>query len=144
MIDALATIEVLMHGEVTEREVILQALNYNPSFFHTVYTDLIHHKKTEQTLQNVLQTINHYLDDKIGVLFQPILDFLTEAGGIRSTTELDEYFKKKAQIGSLAMTYEWLADKDIIQKVSSPLRLTPKSRITVEEAAYYYDGGDLR
>ncbi|MDQ3250556.1 MAG: hypothetical protein M3Q45_15290 [Chloroflexota bacterium] len=36
--------------------------------------------------------------------------------------------------------YEWLADRGTIQKVPSPLRLTPKSQITVDEAAYYYDG----
>jgi hypothetical protein len=62
---------------------------------------------------------------------------------MRTTTELDEYFKKKAQIDSLDFAYEWLADKGIIQKVSSPLRLTIKSRVEVEEAAYYYDGGGL-
>jgi hypothetical protein len=87
--------------------------------------------------------INDYLDDKI-FLFKPILDFLTDAGGMRTTTELDEYFKKKAQIDSLDFAYEWLADKGIIQKVSSPLRLTTKSRVEVEEAAYYYDEGGLQ
>jgi hypothetical protein len=28
----------------------------------------------------------------------------------------------------------------VIQKVPSPLRLTHKSQVTVDEAAYYYDG----
>ncbi len=44
------------------------------------------------------------------------------------------------QTDSLALAYEWLADKNILAKVSAPLRLTEKSRVTVDEAAYYYDG----
>jgi predicted nucleotidyltransferase len=141
-INGLATIETLMNDEVTGRDVIHQALKYNPSFFNAIYTDLINQKKDEKVIQKAIQMINDYLDDKI-FLFKPILDFLTDAGGMRTTTELDEYFKKKAQIDSLDFAYEWLADKGIIQKVSSPLRLTIKSRVEVEEAAYYYDGGGL-
>ena len=46
----------------------------------------------------------------------------------------------QAQTEALSPAYEWLADKGIVEKVSSPLRLTEKSRVTVDEAAYYYDG----
>jgi hypothetical protein len=42
----------------------------------------------------------------------------------------------------LSNVYEWLADKGIIQKVPSPLRLTQKSQVVVDEAAYYYDGSE--
>ena len=56
--------------------------------------------------------------------------------------ELDQ--AKKAQVETLGIAYEWLADKGVIQKVSTPLRLTEKSRATVEEAAYYYDPEEPR
>ena len=62
---------------------------------------------------------------------------------MRTTTELDSYFKKQVQEYSLAHIYEWLADRGIIQKVPAPLRLTPKSQVVVDEAAYYYDGDAL-
>jgi hypothetical protein len=68
---------------------------------------------------------------------------LSQEGGIRTTTEMDDYFRKltahDASGGSLCLVYEWLADKGIIQKVPSPLRLTHKSQVVVDEAAYYYD-----
>jgi hypothetical protein len=139
-VDSLAQIEVIMNGEVTGREVVQQALKYNPAFFDAIYTDLIHQPKDRETVAAALQRINDYLDEKIFLLFRPILDYLKEAGGIRTTTELDEYFKKRAQTEGLALAYEWLADREIIQKVSAPLALTEKSRVKVEEAAYYYDG----
>lgn len=142
LIDDLAKIEVIMNGEVTGREVIHQALKFNPAFFKAIYSDLINKKKDEATIQQALQMINEYLDKKIFILFKPILEFLAEADGPRSQSELDDYFQKKFQAGT-ALACEWLADKGIINKVSLPLRLTKESRIEVEEAAYYYDGGDL-
>jgi RNA polymerase sigma factor (sigma-70 family) len=138
----LAKIETLLHGEVTGREVVHQALKHNPRFFRAVYTDLVHGPKDAAAIGCALTRINDYLGEKIPVVFKPILDYLREEGGIRSTTEMDEHFKKRAQIHSLAMAYEWLADKGVIQKVPSPIRLTEKSRVTLEEAAYYYDGGE--
>jgi uncharacterized protein len=141
LLNGLATIEVLMNDEVTGREVIQQALKFNPGFFSQVYTDLIHGPKDAAHIYNALQLVDGYLNERLPLLFRPILEFLAEEGEIRSTTELNEHFHKRAQTGSLAFAYEWLSDRGIIQKVSTPLRLTEKSRIAVEEAAYYYDGG---
>ncbi len=140
-ISKLAEIEVLLNGELTTREVIPQALKLNPAFFNPVYYDLIHQKKDEATIQQVLDLINAYIDDRLELLFGPILGYLREEGGIRTTTEIDGYFRNQAQACSLSAVYEWLADKSIIQKVPSPVRLTQKSQVTVDEAAYYYDGG---
>jgi hypothetical protein len=141
-VNSLATIETLLHNEVVAREVIHQALRHNPSFFHALYTDLIDAKKDAPMIEAALRRINEYLDAQLFTLFRPILQFLAEEGGIRSTTDLDAYFGPKIQTGTLAGAYEWLADRGIIQKVSAPVLLTEKSRVFLDEAAYYYDGGD--
>lgn len=138
-VEHLATIEVVLRGTITSREVIPQALKINPDFFNKIYYDLIHQKKDEAVIQNALDMINHFLDDKVHLLFGTVLAYLADAGGIRTTSELDEYFYKQTQLHTLSNIYEWLADKGIIQKVPSPLRLTHKSQVTVDEAAYYYD-----
>ena len=143
----LAEIEVLLHGELTSREVLPHALRLNPDFFRAVYLDLVDRQKDEQTVQEALDRINAYLRQKVYPLFGPVLDYLSDAGGIRTTTEIDSYFAKQAFTGafcpSLCTVYEWLADEGVIQKVPSPLRLTPKSQVVLDEAAYYYDGGEL-
>jgi RNA polymerase sigma factor (sigma-70 family) len=138
-ITSLAKIEVLQHDEITTREDVPRALQLNPVFFGKVYHDLIHQPKDEGTLQCALDEIEMYLDQRIQLFFGPILDYLADQVGIRTTTDLDGYFRKQVQTDSLAIVYEWLADKGIIQKVPSPVRLTPKSQIDVDEAAYYYD-----
>src|SRR5687768_4273030 len=72
-LDSIATIEVLLQGEITGREVVLQALRLNPEFFRAVYTDLIHGEKTPETLLACLQQIDSYLRERAPTLFQPIL-----------------------------------------------------------------------
>ncbi len=140
-IQSLAEIEVLVNSQVPRREVIPQALKLNPTLFGKVYTDLVHGVKSEATIQQALNLINEYLDCKTFELFGPVLDFLRSEGGVRSTSELDHYFHKQVQSSwPLSNIYEWLADKGIVQKVPNPVRLTQKSQVTVDEAAYYYDG----
>jgi hypothetical protein len=139
----LAKIEALLHGKLTGREVIQEALKLNPDFFHAIYTDLIHKPKDRAAIQEALNRMNDYLDAKIHVLFGPVLEYLADAGGVRSTSEMTDYFKNQVQARDLSNVFEWLADKGILQKVPSPIRLTEKSRVAVvDEAAYYYDGAN--
>jgi uncharacterized protein len=138
---SLAEIEVISNGVVPGREVIPQAVKLNPTFFNQLYLDLIHGAKTETTIQQALDLVNGYIDGKLSELFQPVLDYLQAEGGVRSTTELVTYFKKQVQEEwALTTICEFLADKGIIQKVPNPVRLTQKSQVLVDEAAYYYDG----
>jgi RNA polymerase sigma factor (sigma-70 family) len=141
-VESLAKIEVMFHDEITTREVIPRAQNLNPTFFSRVYSDLIHQPKDDATIAGALDLIEEYLHCRLRALFGPILDYLAEQGGVRTTTELDAYFQNQVQLASLSCVYEWLADKGIVQKVSQPLRLTLKSHIEVDEAAYYYDAAN--
>jgi hypothetical protein len=138
----LAQMDVLMHGEIPGREVIHQALQTNPELFRAVYTDLIRGEKTPERMRDALNRIADYLDSHIRTLFKPILDYLEREGVARTTRQLDEHFSKRLRADSLAVAYEWLADKDVLMKVGVPLRLTETSRVTVEEAAYLYEGDD--
>jgi predicted nucleotidyltransferase len=139
MVGNLASIEVIAAGEVTSREVIRQALKYNPAFFQAIYFDMITHPVDGAAVDRALRLVNNYLNERIVMLFQPLLDYLSAADGPRSASEIDSYFGKQLQTDTIGTAYEWLADQGVIQKVSHPLRLTEKSRVTVDEASYYYD-----
>lgn len=139
-VNALAQCEVLQHGELTSREVIPQALKINPAFFNKVYTELVNAKKDEAMMQRAIDLVNAYLEARIDTLFGLMLDYLKKQGSAVTSSEIEAYFKKQTQVEHLSGVYEWLAFKGIIQKLPSPLRLTNKSLVTVDEAAYYYDG----
>ena len=66
------------------------------------------------------------------------LAVLAEADGPRSTTELNHHFSNQMNLSHLDHVYEWLADLEVILRVSMPVRITEKSRVEFDEAAYYY------
>lgn len=149
VVQGLAQVEVLLNDEIPAREVIQPALRHNPAFFERVYTDLINCEKNEGVIQDALEAINSYLDERMGI-FQPILDYLSEQKAPRTNTELNADLGRGSRGGgeeesefggeSLDFVCQWLAWKGVIRQVAMPMKLTPKSQIPVEEPAYYYDG----
>ena len=138
-VEQLARLEVLKNGEIPGRKPIYRALDLNPSLFGSIYTDLMHKPKDERKIGQALEQINTYLEKHASAFFKPILDFLTEAQGIRTAAELGERFNKRVQDGWVGGACEWLVSKGIIEQVSSPRKLSKESRVEVEEVAYYYD-----
>jgi len=139
-LDGLANIETILAGEIPGREVLWQALRINPTTFQPLYTDLIDSPKTLETVGTALERIESYLRDRTVLIFRPVLEYLSDSGGVRSAREIDAYFRKQIGVDFVSLVCEWLAEEGIIQQAATPARLTDKSRIDVEEVAYYYDG----
>lgn len=138
VVQGLARIEVLLNDEIPAREVIQPALRYNPDFFNRVYTELINSEKNEVVIQETLDAVNAYLDER-RFIFQPILDYLREQNAPRSNTEIDAHFKAGFDEGTLELVCQWLAWKGTLRQIAVPMKLTVKSQVSVEEPAYYYD-----
>jgi hypothetical protein len=138
-VNEIAAIETVLNGEIVGREVLQQALKHNPELFKVIYSDLLRGRNTTDSLRAAIGTINAYLMRHMSNIFKPILDYLAGSGTLRSATEISDYFSKQMQVNNIDSACEWLADENIIRKVSSPVRLTEKSRVSVEETAYYYD-----
>ena len=136
----LARIEVLMHGETPRRKIIYQALAHNPSFFNAVFTDLIDKQKDEAMLRDALERIDRYLEENLQALFKPLLDFFEESGEERTITDIYTHFGRRQLAFELAC--EWLAQKEVIEQFSAPIRLTKDSQTSVEEPAYYFDANN--
>ena len=136
----LARIEVLMHNETPRRKVIYQALSHNPSFFNAVFTDLIDKQKDEAMLRDALERIDAYLEEHLQTLFKPLLDFLEESGEERTITDIYTHFGSRQL--AFEMACEWLAQKEVIEQFSAPVRLTKDSQTSVEEPAYYFDANN--
>lgn len=141
VVDGLARIEVLLNNQIPAREVIQPALKYNPDFFNHVYTDLVNCEKNDAVIQDTLDAINTYIDER-QFIFQPILDYLAEQKGPRTNSELNVHFHTKFREASVDVICQWLTWKGVIQQVSAPMKLTVKSQIAVEEPAYYYDNSE--
>ncbi len=141
--NSLARIEVIGAGLLADREVMPEAMKLNPGFFKTVYSDLLNMKKTRPLVQGALDAVDGYLAQRAASLFQPVLDYLHEAGEARSCGEIEAWFKRHFDVAGVTTACEYLADEGLIGKVSTPVRITKKSNVTVEELAFVHLGEHL-
>src|ERR1051326_5483292 len=125
---ALARIEVLSARQLTDREVIPQAMRLNPAFFTIIYTAMLNVKKTKKNVQAALDAIDSYMAERARSPVSPLLDHLREVGEARSATEIESHFKRNFDVGGMTTACEYLADQKMIAKVSTPVQLTKRDR----------------
>jgi predicted nucleotidyltransferase len=134
----LARMEVLNAGLLVDREVIPQAVRLNPAFFKTVYTDLLNAPKTREGVEAALNAADEYVGSRAATVFGPVLEHLREVGEPRSCREIEDYFDKNFGVSDVTIACEYLADRGLFGKVSSPARLTKKSNVMVQELAFFH------
>ena len=135
----LAEIEVSLAGEIVDREALTRALELNPTLFRLIYTELFSKETSREVLQEGIDAIDEYLEKRAELLFAPILEYLRGAmGEPRSATEIDHYFLRNYGFEGVTTACEWLADIGCIEKASSPVKLTTRSQIHVDELAFFY------
>jgi hypothetical protein len=134
----LAQVEVIGARQLADREVIPQAMKLNPAFFKTIYADMLNAKKTRKSVQAGLDAIDRYLAERAATLFRPIIDHLREVGEARSCSEIEDHFKRNFDLEGVTTACEYLADQGLIGKSSTPVGLTRRSNIEVQELAFFY------
>jgi hypothetical protein len=93
-----------------------------------------HHYSLVEIL-NAIAGIERYLEQHLEVIQIPVLEYMAD-GEMKTVTMITKYFRCESHfiIGIL----DYLADKDVIYKVSQTIRITPKSKMAVEEVAYQH------
>src|SRR6185436_18318506 len=97
-------------------------------------------KKTRKTVQAALDAIDSYLAERTSALFGPLLEHLQEVGEARSATEIEAHFKRNFDVEGVTTACEYLADQGLIGKVSTPVQLTKRSNVLVQELAFIHMG----
>jgi len=134
----LAKLEVIGTGLLADREVIPQATKLNPGLFKLIYGDLLNTKKTQMAVQTALEAVEKYIAGRASSLFRPVIDHLRETGEARSCSEIEDHFKRNFGIEGVTLGCEYLADQNLIGKVSIAAHLTRKSNIEVQQLAFVH------
>ena len=134
---ALAQIEVLSAGQLVDREVIPQALELNPAFFTLVYTKLLNEPKTRERVKAALDAVDGYVAARTASLFALVMEYLRDAGEARSCKDIEDHFRKNFDVTGVTTACEYLADQGIIGKASTPVHLTKRSHVEVQEMAFF-------
>jgi predicted nucleotidyltransferase len=134
---SLARVEIIGRRLLADREVLPQAVALNPAFFKIIYTDLLNARKTPKSVEAALDAVEGYVAGRAASLFGPIIEYLREAGEARSCSEIEAHFKRNFDVSGVTTACEYLADQGLIGKVSTPVRLTKRSNIEVQELAFF-------
>jgi hypothetical protein len=134
----LARIEIIGRRLLADREVLPQAVQLNPGFFKVIYTDLLNGPQTRQSVTAALDAVDGYLAERAPTIFASIVDYLRDAGEARSCTEIETYFARTADVRGVTIACEYLAHRGWIGKAATPVRLTKRSNVAVQELAFYY------
>jgi hypothetical protein len=137
---SLARVEVIGRHLLADREVIPQATTLNPRFFNTIYTNLLNARKTRAAVEAALHAVDGYVAERALSVFAPVLEYLEEAGDVRTASEIDMHFERDWGIACVTTACEYLADQGLIGKASAPVHLTKKSNIQVQELAFVHVG----
>jgi hypothetical protein len=75
-------------------------------------------------------------------LFAPVLDYLRDAGDVRSASDIEAHFSRSFGVAGVTTACEYLSDQDIIAKASAPVRATKRSSTSLQELAFFLPDGE--
>ena len=102
-----------------------------------MYRDLLNAKKTAKTVQAALNAIDDYVAQRAAKLFGPVIDHLRDVGeGALLYRDRESLWAEFRFIHGVTTACEYLADQGLIGKASTPVRITKKSNIAVQELAF--------
>jgi len=137
---ALASAEIVRKGEIYEHEFIYKALEYEPELFKTVYLDVVGREPNAEVLRKALDRVGSYLDQKGFAQLKPLVAYLEKQKRVVPFSEIADHFAHtQLYPWHLEAACEWLELEGRLEKLSAPFKVTKKSRVEVEEPAYFLD-----
>ncbi len=133
VVELIAKIEVCRHLEIPTREAILQMKTLNPELYKNFYERPMAGKLSEEELYFLINEIDKYLSSNL----EPIINVVKQCLGdceIKTVTQICKYYKTYSH--GIVDMFEYLSEKGIIQKLTQTIRITPKSKMAVEEIAF--------
>ena len=135
---SIACTEIIRSGEVWEQEVIYRAIELAPELFRIIYLDVLANRKNRNVLTAALEAMEEYLDQHYSEHLRPLLSYLQSQNRIVPLSEISDHFAwSQIYPCHLESGCEWLEKKGKLDKLSTPFKLTSRSKEQVEEPAYY-------
>ena len=133
--EIIAHMELCIRGLPTSRSAVQKALDLNPGIMEVFYQEPMEHMMTEAELTKGLTQLDCYIEDKMTLFKKPVLECLSDQQ-IKTTTMIAQRFGTDSH--RIIDVLDYLAEKGVIEKVSQLIKLTPKSRLSVEEIGFLY------
>lgn len=133
--EVIARMEVCRNNEIPTREAIKKAQSINPNLISIYYQEAMSHHLSIEEIMKAIDAIDHYMEQQLDIIKKPLLDYMSD-GEMKTVTMITKFFHMDNHY--IAGLLEYLAEKGVIVKLSQTIRITPKSKLAVEEIAYQY------
>ena len=133
--ELIANMELCLKGQPASRESIQKGLAINPDRIAPYYQNAMSHHLSEEEITEAIDGIDAYLEQHLDILKKPVLDFMSDQE-IKTVTLIVKRFNVEGH--DIIGIFDYLTEKGVIEKVSQTIRITPKSRLAVEELGYLY------
>ncbi|WP_058303417.1 hypothetical protein [Gorillibacterium timonense] len=133
--ETLSHMELCLAGIPASRESIQKALDINPDLIGPFYGDAMSHLFTEEEIWEGLARIDRYLERHLDFIKQPVTQFMADQE-IKTVTMIAKHFHTDGHY--IIGIFDYLAEKGVIDKVAQTIRITPKSKLAVEEIGFLY------
>lgn len=133
--ETMANMEVCLNMEPVGRDSMQKALKLNPDIINPLYSEAMSHHMSEEEIAKCIELIDRYLEKHMDVYKKPVLEFMADQE-IKTMTLISKHFHAEGHF--MVEIFDYLAEKGIIEKVSQTIRITPKSKMAVEEIGYLY------
>ncbi|WP_036941157.1 nucleotidyltransferase [Pseudobacteroides cellulosolvens] len=133
--EPIANMELCIRGIPTSRSAIQKAIDLNPEIMRVFYQEPMEHLLTEAELNNGVKLLDSYIEDKMDIFKKPIIEYLSDQE-IRTTSMIANHLRSDSHF--IIESLDYLSEKGVIEKVSQIIKLTPKSRLSIEEIGFLY------
>ena len=123
-----AEMEMIRHGENPNREAIHRAQELNPKLMQAIYVTPSTTAMITTDVKHTLQVLDEYIIEHMHWWSRHILRFLSD-GEIKPASFIWE------QCGPVPVGY--LTEKGVIMETTHPVRIFMKSKLTLDEKAYF-------
>lgn len=133
--ETIAHMELCLQGKPTSRQAIQKAMLINPEIIGLCYQEAMSHLMSDTEIEAVLEKLDAYLVDKMEIFKKPVVEFMGD-GELKTMTIITKHFQKVGHF--IIDIFDYLNEKGVIEKVSQTIRITPKSKMAVEEIGFIY------
>jgi hypothetical protein len=130
-----ANMRLTLDNKPMSRESVLKVMAYDPETMKNLYERPMQGHMDREEIWSVLEFYRKFLEENLDLLKQPVAQYMS-GGEVRTVTGLVKHFRIDSH--GIYHIFDFLAEMGICARVTENVRITPKSRSSVEEVAFMY------
>ncbi|OJU12089.1 MAG: hypothetical protein BGN88_02655 [Clostridiales bacterium 43-6] len=133
-----ANMRLVLDHKPPSREAVLKVMEYAPERIRPLYEKPMQGPMSREEVWDALKFFKQFLMDNIDLIKQPVTEYMSD-GEIRTVTALVKHFGTSSH--DIYHVFDFLEEMGVVGRMNETIRITPKSRMSVDEVAFMYMQG---